>query len=97
LDERRGSGGSIGNQIFELGLDANLPQAGNFVQSTGGYIVYRLDAVEAGSIDALAPAEKRQLRSQLSRQVSNVEFDAYTATLRETADIDVAIAVDIEI
>ena len=98
LDERRGAGGSVGDQIFALELDSGLPQAGSFVQPEGGYIVYRLDSVEAGSINGVAPAEMRQLRSQLSRQVSNAEFDAYTATLREEADISVAIDdVDIEI
>lgn len=97
IDERRGTGGSIGNQIFALSLADDLPQSGSLVQPAGGYIVYRLDRVEAGSIESLAPSEKRQLRSQLSRQVSNAEFDAYTATLREDADIDVSIAVEIEI
>lgn len=97
LEERRGSGGSIGNQLFELSLEDGLPKSGSFALPAGGYIVYRLDAVEAGSVEALTPAEKRQLRAQLSRQVSDAEFNAYTATLREQADIDIAIDVDLEI
>ena len=97
LDQQRGTGSSIGDQIFDLALEDSFPQSGSLVQPAGGYIIYRLDAAEAGSVDALTPAEKRRLRSQLGQQISGAEFAAYTATLRESADIDVSIAVDIEI
>lgn len=96
-DEARGAGGVVGNQIFALGLDSDLPMTGSLVQPEGGYIVYRLDAVTAGSMDGFSPAEQRQLRTQLASQISNSEFAAYTATLRSDADIDLSIAVDLEI
>lgn len=97
LNQERAGADRIGQQIFALALTKELPLTGNLVQLEGGYIVYQVDSVEAGSLDALSPGDKRQLRTQLGNQLAGTEFNAYTETLREGANIDIKIDVDLEI
>ncbi len=96
LDQQRSSHSGIEGRIFEVELTGELPIAGNTVLPEGGYVVYRLDAVEAGSIHTYPDSEQRRLRTQLGRQFSAEEFYAYTETLRDQADIDIKISLEEE-
>ncbi|MEQ8952847.1 MAG: hypothetical protein RL120_01855, partial [Gammaproteobacteria bacterium] len=80
-----------GRQIFAVEVSGDLPIIGTIARPQGGYLVYRLNSIEAGSLDNFNVAQQRQLRQQLSGQVASAEFNAYTATLRSNADIDLAI------
>lgn len=94
VDEVRGSGGQVGSQIFALNLQT-LPQVGFEVQPAGGYIIYKLESASLGSLEEISEIQQQQLKSQLSSQKSTDEFNAYTATLRDSADIDVSINIEI--
>lgn len=80
-----------GRQIFAVEVSGDLPIIGTIARPQGGYLVYRLNSIEAGSLDNFNLAQQRQLRQQLGGQVASAEFNAYTATLRSNADIDLAI------
>jgi len=80
-----------GRQIFAVELSGTMPVIGTVEQPQGGYLVYKLNSIEAGSLDNFNDAERRQLRQQLGGQVASAEFNAYTATLRSNADIDLKI------
>ncbi len=68
-----------------------MPSVGTIELPQGGFLVYKLSSVEAGSLDDFSPAEQRMLRQQLGGQAVSAEFNAYTATLRANADIDLKV------
>lgn len=90
-NQTRQTADSAGRQIFAVEVSGDLPVIGTVARPQGGYLVYRLNSIEAGSLDNFNVAQQRQLRQQLSGQVASAEFNAYTATLRSNADIDLAI------
>ncbi len=90
-DQVRQAATPEGRQIFNVALSGPLPVTGTIEQPQGGYLVYRLNNVEAGSLDNFSPTQQRMFRQQLGGQAVSAEFNAYTETLRASADIDLSI------
>jgi peptidyl-prolyl cis-trans isomerase D len=90
-DQVRQAATPEGRQIFNVALSGPLPVTGTIEQPRGGYLVYRLNNVEAGSLDNFSPVQQRMFRQQLGGQAVSAEFNAYTETLRASADIDLSI------
>jgi len=89
-DQTRQTASPEGQQIFAQEI-TGLPSVGTIELPQGGFLVYKLSSVEAGSLDDFSPAEQRMLRQQLGGQAVSAEFNAYTATLRANADIDLKV------
>lgn len=90
-NQTRQSATPEGQQIFAQEIADSLPMVSTIELPQGGFLVYKLSSVEAGSLDNFSPVEQRMLRQQLGGQAVSAEFNAYTATLRADADIDLKV------
>ena len=90
-NQTRQSATPEGQQIFAQEIAETLPMVSTIELPQGGFLVYKLSSVEAGSLDNFSPVEQRMLRQQLGGQAVSAEFNAYTATLRADADIDLKV------
>ena len=76
-------------RAFAMAKPNNEPQYTGFTATNGNYIVIKVDAVHAGNPADASAEERDGLRSQLARINGDSELQAFIASLREEAKIEV--------
>ncbi len=92
LDARRFSGNAdprLVEAIFSHPLDTGLPVQGLVRDSNGNYRVYSLSQITPGALSDMPAQQRRGLRETLANMVTDREWQAYQAALRNRAEVEI--------
>jgi peptidyl-prolyl cis-trans isomerase D len=83
----------VSSQVLEKAYAMPKPQDSTeyagFLANNGNYVIVALSAVEEGDVTDTVLAEQAGLKQQLAQLHGNSELQAFMASLREQADIDI--------
>lgn len=88
LDTPRGSAGEVGTLIFSTLVDVGLPLVSGGRTSDGNYHVFRITDANAGQLEDQTEEQLRQSREQVALERSEIEWIAYTSSLKANSNID---------
>ncbi|GJM12414.1 MAG: peptidylprolyl isomerase [Pseudohongiella sp.] len=76
------------SQVFSMSLSGDgEPSYENLVLSNDTAVIVELNAINAGSIESLAQADRESMVSAMISDFGNSDFQAYMTNLQESADI----------
>jgi peptidyl-prolyl cis-trans isomerase D len=83
----------VSNQILQRAFEMQKPDAQaqytGFTADNGNYVVIKLTAVENGQAAEVEAEEKQSIQEQLQQMLANAELQAFIASLRADADIEI--------
>jgi peptidyl-prolyl cis-trans isomerase D len=88
LDTPRAAAGDVGNMIFSALVDVGLPIVSGGRTSEGNYHVYKITQATAGQMENQTAEQLVQAREQVALERSEIEWVAYTESLKENSNID---------
>ena len=88
LDTPRAAAGDIGTLIFSTLVDVGLPIVSGGRTSDGNYHVYRITEAVAGQMENQTGEQLLQAREQVALERSDIEWTAYTSSLKANSNID---------
>ena len=83
----------VSNQILQRAFEMQKPDAqaqyAGFTADNGNYVVIKLTAVQNGQAAEVEAEEKQSIEAQLQQMLANAELQAFIASLRADAEIDI--------